>query len=58
MIAKHKIISLTIIGLVVGLILGMLGIGGANMLALIAVCGIVGFIAGWIWQTRSGEAEE
>lgn len=58
MIEKHKIISLTIIGLVVGVILGVLGIGGANTLALIAVCGIVGFLAGWIWQTRSGKAEE
>ncbi|MBT8092760.1 MAG: hypothetical protein KJN77_06970 [Gammaproteobacteria bacterium] len=59
MIAKNKIISLTIIGLVVGAILGMLGIsGGSDILMLMPIGGIAGFLAGWIWQSRSGEAEK
>ncbi len=58
MIANNKIISLTIIGLVVGAILGVLGVGGgANAITLAAVCGIVGFLAGWVWKARSDKAE-
>ena len=59
MIAKNKTISLTIIGLVIGFILGMLGISAdGNVLMITSFGGIVGFLAGWIWQTRSGEAEK
>jgi hypothetical protein len=59
MIAKNKIISLTIIGLVIGAILSMLGIsGGSDILLLVPFGGVVGFLAGWIWQSRSGEAEK
>ena len=59
MIAKNKIISLTIIGLVIGALLSMLGIsGGSDILLLVPFGGVVGFLAGWIWQSRSGEAEK
>lgn len=59
MIAKNKIISLTIIGLVIGFILGMLGVSADGSVLMITVFGgVAGFIAGWIWQTRAGEAEK
>ena len=59
MIAKNKIISLTIIGIVIGALLSVLGIsGGSDILLLVPIGGIVGFLAGWIWQSRSGEAEK
>ncbi len=59
MIKKNKIISSTIIGLVVGLILAVLGgAGEANSFMFVPFGGIVGFLAGWFWNTRSGEAKQ
>ena len=58
MIKNNKIISSTIIGLAVGLILAvMAGTGQNNSFMFIPVGGIVGFLAGWFWNTRSGEAK-
>ena len=59
MIKNNKIVSLTIIGLVVGLILAVLaGTGQNNSFMFVPVGGIVGFLAGWFWNTRSGEAKK
>jgi len=56
MIKNNKIMSLTIIGLVVGLILTVLaGSGQGNSFMFVPFGGIVGFLAGWFWNTRSGE---
>ncbi len=58
MIANNKIISLTVLGLVIGLILGlMMSSGKADILLLSPFGGIVGFLAGWIWQSRSEKSE-
>ena len=59
MIKNNKIISLTVIGLVIGLVLALVGISpNANVAVLLPLGGIIGFVAGWIWQTRSPEAKE
>ncbi|MDH3266600.1 MAG: hypothetical protein OEM25_06515 [Gammaproteobacteria bacterium] len=59
MIKNNKIISLTIIGLVLGLICAVLaGSGQGNALIFVPFGGVVGFLAGWFWNTRSGEAAE
>jgi hypothetical protein len=59
MIKNNKIVALTIIGLVVGLILAMLaGSGQNNAFIFVPFGGIVGFLAGWFWNTRSGEAKK
>ena len=58
MIKNNKIISLTIIGLVVGLICAVLASTGQNnSFVFVPFGGIVGFLAGWFWNTRSGEAK-
>lgn len=58
MIKNNKIISLTVIGLVIGLILGVVvNSPNANVAVLLPLGGIVGFVAGWVWQTRSPEAK-
>lgn len=58
MIKNNKIISLTVIGLVVGFILAVLvNSPQANAIVLAPLGGIVGFLAGWVWQTRSTEAK-
>jgi small basic protein len=57
-IKNNKIISLTVIGLVIGLILGVVvNSPNANVAVLLPLGGIVGFVAGWVWQTRSPEAK-
>lgn len=59
MIKNNKIVSLTIIGLVIGLILAFLaGTGQGNSFMFVPFCGVVGFLAGWFWNTRSGEAKK
>ena len=58
MIAKNKIISLTIIGLVIGFVLFLLmNTGGSNVLGFVPIGGVIGFIAGWIWQSGSEKSE-
>ena len=59
MIMQNKIISLAIIGLVLGGIVGAaVDSEPANMAILAAVGGIIGFLAGWVWNTRSGGSED
>jgi len=59
MIKNNKIISLTVIGIVLGGVVGALVESGQiNMLSVAIVGGIAGFLAGWIWNSRSGESRE
>ncbi len=59
MIKNNKIISLTVIGIVLGGIVGTLVESGqVNMLSAAIVGGIAGFLAGWIWNSRSAESKE
>ncbi len=60
MIENNKILSLTVIGVILGGILGALVeievMGGMYWVA--AVGGAIGFLAGWVWQSRSDTSEE
>ena len=59
MIKNNKIISLTIIGIVIGGIVGTLfDSGQVDMLSAAIVGGVAGFLAGWIWNSRPGESKE
>ncbi len=59
MIQKNKVISLTIIGLVLGGIIGSVAdLEQANMVTLGVAGGVLGFLAGWIWNSRSGESDD
>jgi hypothetical protein len=59
MIMQNKIISLTIIGLVLGGIVGAVVDSEQAIMALLAaVGGIIGFLAGWVWNSRSGGSED
>jgi gas vesicle protein len=59
MIKQNKIISLSIIGLVLGGIIGaVINSEQANMTTLAAYGGIIGFLAGWIWNSRSSASED
>jgi len=59
MIKNNKVISLTIIGLVLG---GIVGVGvnteQVNLLSAGIIGGVVGFLAGWVWNTRSSDSKE
>ncbi len=59
MIKNNKIISLAVIGLVLG---GIIGVGvnteQINMLSAAIFGGVVGFLAGWVWNTRSAGSKE
>ena len=58
MIEKNKIISLAVIGLVLGGIIGVLvDSEQASAAVFAAFGGIVGFLAGWVWNSRSGGSE-
>ncbi len=57
MIQKNKTISLTIIGLLLGGIIGnVVDLEQANMITLGVAGGVLGFLAGWIWNSRSDES--
>ncbi len=60
MIENNKILSLTVIGVILGGILGALVeievMGGMYLVA--AIGGVIGFLAGWVWQSRSDTSEE
>ncbi len=59
MIMQNKLISLTIIGLVLGGIVGAVVDSEQAIMALLAaVGGVIGFLAGWVWNSRSGESED
>lgn len=59
MIEKNKILSLAVIGVVLGGCLGALvEIEQMGMYSVAAVGGVTGFIAGWVWQSRSDTSEE
>jgi len=59
MIKDNKVVSLAIIGLVLGGIIGaVVNSEQVNMLSVAIVGGVVGFLAGWVWNTRSDESKE
>jgi F0F1-type ATP synthase assembly protein I len=59
MMKQNKIISLAIIGLVLGGIVGaMVDSEQANTATLAVVGGVIGFLAGWVWNSRSGGSED
>ena len=59
MINNNKIISLTIIGAVLGGIVGtMVNTGQFNTVTVAIFGGVVGFLAGWVWNTRSDESKD
>ena len=59
MIKQNKIVSLAIIGLVLGGILGVVvDAEQANPVTLAAGGGVFGFLAGWVWKLRSGGSED
>jgi Na+/citrate or Na+/malate symporter len=49
---QSKILYLTIAGLVIGAILGVLGVT-QNFLLVAVLGGILGFLVGWVWNTRT-----
>ncbi|MDH3273624.1 MAG: hypothetical protein OEQ39_20760 [Gammaproteobacteria bacterium] len=58
MIKENKIISLAVIGLVLGGIIGVLvNSEQASAAAFAGFGGIVGFLAGWVWNSRSSGSE-
>ena len=59
MIKNNKIISLVIIGAVLGSIIGtMVNSGQFNTVTVAVFGGVVGFLAGWIWNSRSDGSKE
>ena len=59
MIKNNKIVSLAIIGVVLGGIIGtMVNSGQFNAVTVAIFGGVVGFQAGWIWNTRSDGSKE
>lgn len=59
MLEKNKIVSLTIIGLIIGAIIGaVVGSTPTHFVAVGLFGSVMGFLAGWIWQTRSGGSDE
>ena len=54
MIKNNKVISLTVIGAVLGGIVGtVVSSGQFNTLTVAIFGGVVGFLAGWIWNSRT-----
>ena len=59
MIENNKILSLTVIGVILGGILGALvEIEQMSMYLVAAVGGVIGFFAGWVWQSRSDTSDD
>ncbi len=60
MIENNKILSLTVIGVILGGILGALVEievrGGMYFAAFVG--GGIGFLAGWVWQSRSDTSDD
>lgn len=55
---NNKITSLTIVGFVVGGIIGAVATSQqSELLVVAAVGGAIGFLAGWVWDSRSGKTE-
>jgi len=59
MINNNKIVSLTVIGIVLGGIIGtVVNSGQFNTITVAVVGGVAGFLAGWIWNSRSSGSKE
>jgi hypothetical protein len=58
MIKENKIISLAVIGLVLGGIIGVvLNSEEINAAAFAGLGGVAGFLVGWVWNVNSGGSE-
>lgn len=58
-IKENKIISLAVIGVVLGGIIGVVANSEQLSAGMIAgIGGVGGFLAGWVWNSRSGESDE
>jgi len=58
MIKENKIISLAVIGLVLGGIIGVVfNSEEFNAAAFAGFGGIAGFLVGWVWNVKSGGSE-
>lgn len=59
MINNNKVVSLAIIGVVLGGIVGIVvNSAEVNTLTAAIVGGIAGFLAGWIWNSRTEVPKE
>ncbi len=53
---NNKIVALALIGIVVGALVGlMVNTEQVNVFSLGVFGGIAGFLAGWVWNTRTTE---
>ena len=58
MIKENKIITLAVIGLVLGGVIGVLiDSEQAGAIAFASLGGVAGFLVGWVWNSRSGGSE-
>jgi hypothetical protein len=58
MIKENKIISLAVIGLVLGAIVGVvLDSEEFNVATIAGLGGVAGFLVGWVWNLNSGGSE-
>lgn len=56
---NNKIISLAIIGIVLGAIVGIVvNSEQFNLLTATVLGGIIGFLGGWIWSSRTVDTEK
>ncbi len=54
MITNNKIAALTLIGIVVGALVGFIvNNEQVTLLSMGVLGGVVGFLAGWFWNTRT-----
>lgn len=51
MFQNNKIMSLALCGLILGVIVGAISQAGLVMAAVLG--GLIGFLAGWFWNSRS-----
>lgn len=59
MIKENKIISLAVIGLVLGVIVGVvLNSEEFSVATLAGLGGTAGFLVGWVWNLKSGGSEK
>ena len=59
MIKDNKLVSLAIIGLVLGGIVGaVVNSGHFNLYSVGVLGGVAGFLAGWVWNSRSNGSAE
>ena len=59
MMQNNKIVMLTVIGLILGAIVGtVIESAQVNLYMFAMLGGVVGFLAGWIWNSRKSDSAE